>query len=95
MDVERVLQTSVQIGVGVALVDQVFAREHAVVVGVVVARASVGVGRADVGFRHRVFLAFLGALPRAAVFESPERVERVALDVAVHHVGVVARRVVG
>ena len=95
VDVERVLQTSVQIRVGVALVDQVFAREHAVVVGVVVARASVGVGRADVGFRHRVFLAFLGALPRAAVFESPERVERVALDVAVHHVGVVARRVVG
>ena len=95
MDVERVLDTAVEVRVGRSEVDQVVAVQRSVVVDVLIAGVSglegVAAGR-GVGLGDLVALDLFLVVPYAAVAESPEGVERVALLVAVHHVGGSRRR---
>lgn len=77
MDVERVLDTAVEVRVGRSEVDQVVAVQRSVVVDVLIAGVSglegVAAGR-GVGLGDLVALDLFLVVPYAAVAESPEGV---------------------
>ena len=86
---ERVLQTSVDIGIGLTQIDQILLVQDAVVIDIQITRGTGGIevvtGR-NIAFGRLVTLDLGVVFPCAGISESPQRIKRIIRDIPIHHI---------